>query len=191
MKNLKDVLADLTTATETVKNKEKAEDKLLEVITLQDDLSKSLDSKENQLTRRKQRLDNYTIAHEQFLERLSNIQKVMQASLDFNLENIMTEELKANDENIQKLITEMQEMESAMERLSEDASLLLEGATPDEKSAISIKGALAEVKKRYQDTLESLTTTRGGTYILMQHIRSTYSYICLVCCGFKLNKVPN
>ena len=166
---MKDVLADLTTATETVKNKEKAEDKLLEAITLQDDLSKSLDSKENQLTRRKQRLDNYTIAHEQFLERLSNIQKVMQASLDFNLANIMTEELKANDENIQKLITEMQEMESAMERLSEDASLLLEGATPDEKSAISIKGALAEVKKRYQDTLESLTTTRGGTYILMQH----------------------
>ena len=191
MKNLKDHLADLTTATETVKNKEKAEDKLLEAITLQDDLSKSLDSKENQLTRRKQRLDNYTIAHEQFLERLSNIQKVMQASLDFNLENIMTEELKANDENIQKLITEMQEMESAMERLSEDASLLLEGATPDEKSAISIKGALAEVKKRYQDTLESLTTTRGGTYMLMQHIRSTNSYISLVCCGFKLNKVPN
>ena len=191
MKNLKDVLADLTTATEAVKSKEKAEDKLLEAITLQDDLSKSLDSKENQLLRRKQKLDNYTIAHEQFLERLSNIQKVMQASLDFNSENIMTEELKANDENIQKLITEMQEMELALERLSEDASLLLEGATPDEKSAISIKGALAEVKKRYQDALESLTTTRGGTYILMQHIRSTYSYICLVCCGFKLNKVPN
>ena len=162
MKNLKNVFEDLTTTTESVKGKEKIEEKLSETIIAKDDLLKSLDNKENQLIRKKQKLDDYTIAHEQFLERLNNMQKVMQASLDLNLDNIMTEELKANDENIQRLITEMQEMESALERLSEDASLLLEGAIPDEESAISIEGALAEVKKRYQDTLKSLKTTRGG-----------------------------
>ena len=48
----------------------------------------------------------------------------MQASLDLNLENKLTEELKTSNESIQKLITQVLEMKPALKRLFEDASLL-------------------------------------------------------------------
>ena len=171
MKNLKGAFAKLTETIEDAKGKENAEHRLLEFINQKDDLLKSLDSKEDQIVKRKQKVDDYMIAQEQFLERLNNIQKMMQASLDLNLENKLTEELKTSNESIQKLITELLEMKPALERLFEDTSLLLEGAAPDEKPAISIRDTLAEVKKRYDDTLESLITTRGGTYLCsIKHI---------------------
>ena len=184
MKNLKDAFTKLTKTIKDAKGKENAEHRLLESINQKDDLLKSLDSKEDQIVKKKQKLDDYMIAKEEFLERLNNIQKMMQASLDLNLENKLTEELKTSNESIQKLTTEVLEMKPALERLFEDTSLLLEGAAPDEKPAISIKDTLAEVKKRYDGTLESLITTRGGTYLCsIKHILHVV-LDSLVCYGF-------
>ena len=49
-------------------------------------------------------------------------------------------------------------MEPELQLLSENASLLLNGASPDEEATKSFEASLADEKKRYQETLESART---------------------------------
>lgn len=172
MNNLRDDFANLTTAIKIMKGKQKAEQKLSETIKQMEDLLNLIDDKENQITKREQELGDYIMSCEQFLEKLNDVQKVVETSLDLTLADEMTEEMTSHTDSIQKLIIEIQDMKPTLEKICNDASLLLEGTVPDEESAESFQASLADMERRYQDTVESSITLRERTYLTK--IQSNY-----------------